>query len=226
MDDVKILVPLIILLLAAIIYIVITMTKNKKIAERKIREQQLLEDDIQQVNNTKSTFPNVPVKEEVIEEKKEIEYTHPIPVVNIPIPTVDDTPIVIEETKPLENENLSETVQIDKTTPLEENNVEQDEIVKIEIAKELTNENESSIDIEHTEPLINDVGENVTIEEVKPVMNDVGQTAFYSIPTSNTSINTDIKVENQEYINNKTEVLSLSDIQKELNNIENKREQL
>ena len=226
MDDVKILVPLIILLLAAIIYIVITMTKNKKIAERKIREQQLLEDDIQQANNTKSTIPNVPVKEEVIVEKKEIEYTHPIPVVNIPIPTVDDTPIVIEETKPLENENLSETVQIDKTTPLEENDVEQDEIVKIEIAKELTNENESSIDVEHTEPLTNDVGENVTIEEVKPVMNDVGQTAFYSIPTSNTSINTDIKVENQEYINNKTEVLSLSDIQKELNNIENKREQL
>ena len=224
MEDVKILVPLIILLFSAIIYVLITISKNKKEAERKIREQKLIEDEIQ-VQTTQ--LPEVEeVKEDVVEEKKEIEYTHPIPVVNIPIPSIDDTPITIEEAKPLENESVSETVQIEHTSPIDETNVDQDEIVKIEVAKELTNENESSIDIEHSQPLTNDVGENVIIEEVKSEENNVGQTAFYSIPTNNTAINTDIKVDNHEYINNKTEVLSLSDIQQELNNIENKREQL
>lgn len=139
----------------------------------------------------------------------------PLPLVDVPIPTIDDTPIDVEETKVLTNET-DESVSIDTPTPIKEESIPTGEEVKIEEAKPLTNETETSVDVEHSTPLANDQGENVNLTFAQP-MNDIKSAAFASIPTNNTTINTDVKVESHEYEGNKTEIFNLDDIKEALN---------
>ena len=104
-------------------------------------------------------------------------------------------------------------------------NVSQDEIVSVEMPKTIEEEAGEAIHVEESKPITNEIGDNVTVEEVKPLANDLGETAFKSIPDCNTNINTDIKVEPQEYNTNKTEIFNLEEIQQELHRIEeNKRD--
>ena len=77
-----------------------------------------------------------------------------------------------------------------------------------------------AVQVEVPKQLSNDIGENITVEDAKPLSNDIGETAFKSIPDGNTSINTNIKVEPQEYNTNKTEIFNLEEIQQELKKIE------
>lgn len=139
----------------------------------------------------------------------------PLPLVDVPIPTIDDTPIDVEETKVLTNEN-EESVEIDTPTPIKEESIPQGEEVNVEESKPLTNESETPVNVDHSKPLANDTGENVDLDFAKPI-NDMGSMAFASIPTSNTSINTDIKIETNEYDGNKTEIFDISDIKEALN---------
>ena len=139
----------------------------------------------------------------------------PLPVVDVPIPKIDDTPVTVEPTVVLSNE-VEESIAIEQPRPVLEVTAPINEQVVVDRAVPLTNENETSINVEKTTPLANDVGENVNLSFANPV-NDMGGTAFSSIPTGNTSINTDIKVENTEYEGNKTEIFNLDEIKEALN---------
>ena len=123
----------------------------------------------------------------------------PLPVVDVPIPKIDDTPVAIEQPKPV----------LDVAVPINEE-------VVVNKAVPLTNETETSVNVEKTIPLANDVGENVDLTFGNPA-NDIGGTAFSSIPTGDTTINTDIKVESNEYEGNKTEIFNLDEIKEALN---------
>lgn len=164
-----------------------------------------------------------PVVKKVVVVKKE-EPSGPLPTVDIPVPEVNDTPITVEEVKSIVNENTSESIQVEEVKQAVEN-VNQDEIVSVEMPKTIEEEAGEAIHVEESKPITNEIGDNVTVEEVKPLANDLGETAFKSIPDGNTNINTDIKVEPQEYNTNKTEIFNLEEIQQELKKIEeNKRD--
>ena len=217
-----ILIPLIILLLSAGISVFIIINYNKKKNNKPKRHEYADNIDI---NMSNSILPQVPTneqpKQEAQEEVKQEEVVPPT--INIPIPNVDDTPITIEEPKQLENENTSEAIVVEHTTPIVENNINQDEIVHVQIAHELTNEVDDSVTIDEPKPLMNDVGETVQVEIEKPITNDIGETAFNSMPINNTTINTDIKVDNHEYVSERTEMFNLEDIKNEMKRIEEER---
>ena len=222
----KLLIPVVILIIAAAVSIFVIYMSNQKKKNKK-EELHVYSDNI---NTTASVLPVVPTNEVTpqVEVKQEEVINTPPPTIDIPVPEVNDTPITIEEQKPLVNENTNEQIIVDKTNPLEESNVSQDEIVHVQIAKELTNEVDDSITIDEPTPLTNEVGEKFIVEEAKPITNDIGETAFKSIPSNNTTINTDIKIEDHhEYEGNKTEIFNLEEIKAEMKKQdENKREQL
>ena len=217
-----ILIPLIILLLSAGISVFIIINYNKKKNNKPKRHEYADNIDI---NMSNSILPQVPTNEQpvqVVQEEVKQEEVAP-PTIDIPIPSVDDTPITIEEPKQLENENTSEAIVVEHTTPIVENNINQDEIVHVQIAHELTNEVDDSVKIDEPKPLMNDVGETVQVEIEKPITNDIGETAFNSMPINNTTINTDIKVDNHEYVSERTEMFNLEDIKNEMKRIEEER---
>ncbi len=217
-----ILIPLIILLLSAGISVFIIINYNKKKNSKPKRHEYADNIDI---NMSNSILPQVPTNEQPVqvvqEEVKQAEVAPPT--IDIPIPSVDDTPITIEEPKQLENENTSEAIVVEHTTPIVENNINQDEIVHVQIAHELTNEVDDSVTIDEPKPLMNDVGETVQVEIEKPITNDIGETAFNSMPINNTTINTDIKVDDHEYVSERTEMFNLEDIKNEMKRIEEER---
>ena len=158
--------------------------------------------------------------------KKESVPMGPPPTIDIPIPTVDDTPITVDEVKSLVGEDLKDSIEVEKYEAVEEP-VNQAEIINVTEAVPLVENNEETITVEEVNSLTNEVGEQINVEEIKPITSDVGETAFKSIPSGNTNINTDIKVDPIEPVSNKTEIFNLDDIQKELQkNEENKRELL
>lgn len=217
-----ILIPLIILLLSAGISVFIIINYNKKKNNKPKRHEYADNIDI---NMSNSILPQVPTNEQPVQEVQEEVKQEEVapPTIDIPIPSVDDTPITIEEPKQLENENTSEAIVVEHTTPIVENNINQDEIVHVQIARELTNEADDSVTIDEPKPLMNDVGETVQVEIEKPITNDIGETAFNSMPINNTTINTDIKVDNHEYVSERTEMFNLEDIKNEMKRIEEER---
>ena len=180
-------------------------------------------------NNTNDILPSVPkVEEEPIKEVevKKVEVAMgPPPTIDIPIPTVDDTPITVQEAKSLVGEDLKDSVEVEKYEAVQEE-VPQEEVIRVTEAKPLIEENQESITVEEAKSIVEESGEQVSIEEAKPVTNDIGETAFKSIPNGDVNINTDIHVDPVETVSNKTEIFSLEDIQKELNKEEDKREVL
>lgn len=266
----NLLIPVIILLVAAIVSVLVIMvsgknkSNNKKaLVETKSNIDLMKSEPLPDLSVNESILPNVPMEKTVNESnsvlpqvevvpkvevvpqavttqvvqarpvvkkvvvvKKEVP-SGPLPVVDIPVPEVNDTPITVEEVKSIVNENTSESIEVEVPKQLNET-VNRDEIVEVEMPKtSIETEAGIAVQVEESKPITNDIGENVVVEESKPITNDLGETAFKSIPDGNTSINTNIKVEPQEYYTNKTEILNLEEIQEELHRIEeNKRDTL
>lgn len=177
-----------------------------------------------------TVVPSVPVVEEstpVIKVepvvKKEVPMGPP-PTIDIPVPSIDDSPITIDEVKSIVGEDLQDSIQVEKFNEVKEE-VNENEIINVTEAKQLVEDNQDTITVEEVKSLVNDVGESVHVEETKQMTNDIGETAFKSIPNGDTGINTNIKVDPIEENINKTEIFSLDDIKSELAKFEeNKRE--
>ncbi len=219
----KYLIPIIILVCAGFISIIIIIIANKK--KNKKAPLHVYQDNIV-VNNSNSVLPVVPTTESVQTPSIPTVKGAP-PTIDIPVPTIDDSPITIDEPVALTNENTSEAIVIEEPQPINEENVTEDEIVKVEITNEIKDDVGEKVEIEEPQQLNNEVGDSFEVPESKPEKT-LGETAFKSVPTDDTNINTDIKVENpHEYIGNKTELISLREINDELKKLEeNKRETL
>ena len=238
-------IPVLILFLAATISIVVISVHGKKKTPPK-------EERHEYTDNVVVNTPVVPQTEVVpkaaevaVQEVKQT-YTTPLPTVDIPIPKIDDTPIVVDRSVSINDENPNESIKVEYRNPIIEHNVNIDEIVHIDNPQTITNEVDESVNIEMPKPLVNDVGENISIEESRPILNEqndevqidapevkvedtnlvqvkpietVSNTAFGSVPSGDQSINTDIQVDNNEYVSNKTEVLNLNEIQNEIKRI-------
>ena len=211
----KLFIPIVILLASAIISVVVIILSNNKKKKKKTVEPA----NEPTYTNSLPQVPTNDVVQEIKEEPTVVEQA-PLPVVDIPVPSTDDTSFQIEPIKQLTNENMNEAITVEKTIPAVENDINPNEIVEVERFKQLTNEPEQSVQVEKTTQLDESNVEQDEIVQLtfpKPV-SDVGEAAFKSIPTNNTTINTDIKVEEpHEYDGNKTEIFNLEDIQEALN---------
>lgn len=157
--------------------------------------------------------------------KKEVDLGPP-PTIDIPIPTVDDSPITVDEVKSLVGEDLQDSVQVEKFETVDESNVQQDEIISVNEAKQLVEETQETVKVEEVKSIENEVGDTVEVDETKQLANDIGETAFKSIPNGDTNINTDIKVEPINTVTNKTEIFDLEAIQRELQKMEEAKREL
>lgn len=135
-------------------------------------------------------------------------------VVDIPINKMDETPV--EVTMPEDELNdVGETVVVEKTSPLVEDNVSQDEIVEIEMPMKKVEDVGESVELPIAMPLMNEsAGETVELPVPKTLVSDVGEAAvaFESLPVDNREINENVKVEEpEEYLSEKTEIFDFPD---------------
>ena len=159
-----------------------------------------------------------PVKEEIKEEAIEEPKDEVVPsLINIPINNMDDTPIVIEEAKALNEVNEDEMIKIEGSTPLNDNKTE--EVIKAEENVIIEPQvEEVKTEYVQTEPVVAQT-ELIQSEEPKEVI--MTNDAFSQLPDDNHDINTNFKVEEKrDYVGNKTEILDVEEIKRAMGNKE------
>lgn len=155
------------------------------------------------------------IQEEVVVKPKEVKE---VPRIDIPINKMDETPIVVPTQK--REVEVGEAIKVEEATPLVENEVKSDEIVKVNVPIENIQNNEvgEEIVVEKTMPLTEDESEEYVINDVvvdtkrEENQNQNETLAFNSTPDDNSEINESIVVEEpKEYLGEKTEIFDFPD---------------
>lgn len=155
------------------------------------------------------------IQEEVVVKPKEVKE---VPRIDIPINKMDETPIVVPSQK--REVEVGETITVEEATPLVENEIKSDEIVKVNAPTENIQNDEigEEIIVEKTMPLTEEKSEEYVItdavvdtkREETPIHNE--NLAFNSTPDDNSEINESIVVEEpKEYLGEKTEIFDFPD---------------
>lgn len=170
--------------------------------------------------------------ESVIEESIEIpkmseeviEKTSSNVLVSLPINNMDETPVEVNISNNI-IDDTGEMVEIEKTQPLVEENISEDQYVNIEIPTMQIEEKGETVALPEAKTLVEDSsGEQVELPAPKAMIKEEGEeaVAFDSLPEANRIINTDVKIaEKEEYVGEQTEIFDFPDF----NNIENKSDE-
>lgn len=206
------LVLLVVLLVLFCFFIISNKNRNNRRRNRKEEENSAAE-EIKLLEENQNGLPTV----EVV--KVEQATVESLPVVDIPIPKIDDTEVIIPDT-PVVNETPEEQVVIPIPEVFAEAPVSPTEVVSIEASTPLDAALDIGEKVDISEPTNTgtpDIGEEVMIEnsfaypESIEVPMEKNQ-AFESIPSEDTTINENITYNApQEYTGEKTEVFDFPD---------------
>ncbi len=155
---------------------------------------------------------------EVVSSSEKVEPILNDVVVNIPINNMDDTPVDLPI--PEELNDVGEMIEVEKTVPLIENNVSDDEIVDIEMPLRKFDDVGETVSLPEVKSITTEnVGEAIELPTSKEVLNEVGEeaVAFDTIPEADRTINESVEIEiPDDYLSEKTEIFDFPDF----NNLE------